>query len=272
MLMLLAACNVADLSQPTHVDRTRVLAVKSTPAEPTPGQAGRLRALAVDPVDGIQTVLYFGCLLEDSNSFGCTDLELLGQWEPGGANPSFNTPEDILDDLTEEEKVEGLNYLVQFQAVPNGVDLEAVFESEDADLSELGEAGFKRVPVSLNPNPNNNPSIEHLMVDGFQVDDGDTIVLTHGQTYDIDVVLSDDSLDAYTYTNSDGVTEDRVEEPYFTFHSTEGDIVNPWSLHPFSSFEYTAPVDPDSPEGTIWIVTRDRRGGQDWIEIQVRFD
>ncbi|MCP4809888.1 MAG: hypothetical protein GY913_08080 [Proteobacteria bacterium] len=269
----LLGCNVGELSQPSEVDRTRVLGIKATPAEPAPGEAARIRSLAVDPVEGIQTVIYFGCLITESDSFGCEDLEVLGTYEPGGPVPSFTTPEDALDGMTDEEKEDGLNYLLQFLAVPNGVDLETALESEDADAAEIGESGFKRVPVSLNSNPNDNPKITGLRFDdAFEVENGDTLVLTHGQTYDIEVLLSADSVQDYVYTNSDGETEDRTEEPYFSFHATQGDVVNPWSLYPFGTYEYTAPVDPDPSDGQLWIVTRDRRGGQDWIELNLRFE
>ena len=273
LLLPLLACNIQDLSQPSLVDRTRVLAVKVSPAEPTPGQAGRIRSLAVNPDEGIQLVAYFGCLVTESSSYGCDELEPLGTYEPGGSVPSFNTPEDALDGLSEDEQIEGLNYLVQFIAVPNGVDIEEAFESEDAEAAELVESGFKRVPVSLNPDPNDNPKITKITVDGaFEVEDGDTLVLTHGQTYDLEVHLSDDSIQEYVYINSDGVAEDRIEEPYFSFHATQGDVTNPWSLYPFGTYEYTAPVDPDPSEGQLWIVCRDRRGGQDWIEVNLRFE
>ena len=187
LTLLLIGCNANDLTPASLVDRTRVLAIKANPAEPQPGDLVRLKALAVDPVEGIQAVIWFGCLIEESSDFGCDELEFLGQTVEGGTIPSFSTPEDLLDDLSDEDKQEGQNYLVQFQAVPNGVDLEAIAngEAEGQDLSELGEGGFKRVPVSLANTPNDNPKIDGVSVEGHAdlLQDGDTVVLQAGQTY-----------------------------------------------------------------------------------------
>lgn len=275
MLALLLGCAASELSQPWTIDRTRVLAVKATPAEAAPGESVRLRALAVDPVDGIQAILWFGCLIDESSSFGCDDLELLGVTEPGGAMPTFETPTDLLEDLSEDEQLEGMNFLVQFLAVPNGVDLEAFAADESAgdDLSAVGESGYKRVPISLSPTPNDNPEISGLIGEGgLSIGNNDTLVLSPGQTYELEALLPDSAIQEYSYRNSDGVDEDRVEEPYINLYATEGDFDQPWKLYPNLNFEYTAPENPASESGTLWIVVRDRRGGMSWIEVNLRFE
>jgi hypothetical protein len=276
LAILMFGCNANDLSPASLVDRTRVLGVKATPAEPQPGDSVRLRALAVDPVDGIQAVIWFGCLVEDSSSFGCDELEFIGQTVEGGQIPSFSTPADLLDDLSAEEQEEGRNYLVQFQAVPNGVDFEAIAAGEETgqDLSELGEAGFKRVPVSLAALPNDNPRVTGIRVEGYEqaLTDGDTVILQAGETYTFEPLLSEDSIQEYTYVNSEGVLEDRVEEPYFSFFATYGTFDQAIALHPTVDFEFTAPVDPEVAEGSLWVVVRDRRGGMDWQELKLRVE
>ncbi|HJN73599.1 MAG TPA: hypothetical protein QGF58_06650 [Myxococcota bacterium] len=274
MLPLMLACVLNDLSQPSTVDRTRILAVRATPAEAQPGDTVRLRALAVDPDVGIQSLIWFGCLLEDSSDFGCDEPQLIGVVAPGGGIPTFDVPADLLDGLSEEERLEGMNYLVQIQAVPNGVDLEAIAagEVEGAELATLGESGYKRVPVSLAPTPNDNPAIEHVLGEaGIVLEKNDTLVLSPGQTYELEAVLADDAVQAYTFRNSDGEDEERVEEPYISLYATVGTFDQFWKLHPHLNFEYTAPEDPASETGTLWIVVRDRRGGMGWLELNLSF-
>ena len=275
MLLALTACVANDLSQPVIVDRTRVLAVRATPAEPQPGDTVRLRALAVDPDEGIQAILWFGCLIEASSDLGCDDLQLIGVTQEGGGIPTFETPADLLDGLSEDEQLEGMNYLVQFQAVPNGVDLEALAagEVDQDELATLGEAGYKRVPVSLATTPNDNPDVEHLLGEAdIVLEKNDTLVLSPGQSYELEAVLAEDAIQTYSYRNSDGDDEERVEEPYISLYATEGDFDQFWKLHPHLGFTYTAPEEPASETGTLWVVVRDRRGGMGWLEIALRFE
>jgi len=273
MVFALMACAASDLSQPATVDRTRVLAVRASPAEPEPGDSVRLRALAYDP-EGIQAILWFGCLIEQSSGFGCDDLELIGVTEEGVV-PSFDTPADLLDELSEEEQDEGMNYLVQFQAVPNGVDLEALASGDvDPDeLAQLGESGYKRVPVSFARTPNDNPDIETIVSEaGIELAKDDTLVLSPGQTYELEAFLSEASIQTYTFRNSDGVDEERVEEPYINLYATEGSFDQFWKLYPHLNFTYTAPAEPQASEGQLWVVVRDRRGGMGWYELNLRFE
>ncbi len=296
ILLTLLACEANQLSQPWLVDRTRILGVQAEPAEPQPGDLVRFSSLAVDPeAGGISSVTWLGCLVEDSNAFGCSpdfarieellavDVESLPpleqlQWfkdlqaagmlgvEPDFP-PSLTVPEDLLDDLDEDQKLEGKNYFLTISAMPAGLDLE---NAEDITDETLGELGNKRLPVSLGETPNHNPAITGVLLEGeFELADGDTITITRGQTYTLEPLVTPESIEDYVYVNSEGVAEDRTEEPYFTYYTTGGAFDQYIALHPHFDLQYTAPVDPSSEPETIWMVIRDRRGGMAWSTVHV---
>lgn len=297
--LLMMGCEINQLARPTLVDRARILGVASEPAEPAPGDRVSLSSLAVDPEQGIGAVSWFGCVLEESSGFGCTldterleelfavDVESLtleeqAAWfeevqaagflgvEPD-LPPSFTVPADLLDDLSETEAIEGKNYLFTLSAIPGEGSLDSL--DLDAQGETKAESGLKRMPVSNNPNPNTNPVVESMVLDGqFDVQDQDTLTLQAGQSYSFVMTLSESSVEDYTYVNSDGETEDRVEEPFVSFYATSGNFYQEISLYPYLEAEWTAPVDPDTPEHTLWFVVRDRRGGMTWMTLNLMIE
>ncbi len=270
-----------DFSDPWVVDRLRVLAVKSEPAEPSPGDTAMLEGLVVSPDDDVQMVLWFACLAESADDYGCeidtaamesimgTDLEQLSndeilalqeELEDAGLigaepylDPSYSFPADLLDGMSKEERQEGVNLFIQIAAVPQGA-------ATDSDI----ELAYKRIPVSRARTPNDNPEIQALAVDGFQLAPGSTLEVDPGETYQLDPVLADDAIEDYYYLDSDGEWEIRTEEPYFEFYLQEGGFDSWYSLYPESSVSWTAPVAPLLEQQTIWIVVKDRRGGMNW--------
>ena len=225
-------CSVNGLSQSWELDRVRVLGVRAVPAEPQPGEQTVFESL-VDLPDGIEmeTMIWFACLPEDGTAFGCsTDLsaledldtsedltpeesfELFTELEQAGVigiepfwAPTWTPPLDALDGLTEEQQLEGLSATVNLSLIP----------TEGGDELDL-ETAFKRVPVSRATHPNHNPKIIGIKVDGIQYTPGADFEAAPGQVYEIDPVLSEDSIETYTFINSAGECEERVEEPIST--------------------------------------------------------
>jgi len=285
LALLLLACGAETLSQSYEIDRTRILAVKSEPAEPVPGQPALLSALVVHPTYDMESVTWIGCLASAADAFGCdlsavADLdedalenltdeeiaELLSSLEYFGIgeapiNPYFPDAE-LLNDLSQEERDEGLNLLVTLTAIPNtgGAPLD-----EDLDV----EIAYKRIPISLATTPNENPVIESLFIDEQEVAPGGVITLTREQTYAIEPRFAESSIQTYTFTDDDGVEQTRTEEPYLTFYMTHGvPETNAFSLYPLTAMNYVADPGDEAGEApiavTMWIVARDRRGGMDW--------
>lgn len=262
----LSGCTTEKLNPSWYLDRTRILAVQAEPAEPRPGDSVTLRSLHWDP-DQDLLVVWAGCVLEVSNDYGCMPDEsgLIGV-EPI-LPPVLQVPAEVLDDLDETARLEGKNYILSLSALPGDTDLSNPENINEDDILELA---YKRLPVSESPEPNHNPTITGLLVDGeIEVAPGDALEVQRGQTYEFEPVLSDDSVEPYTYVNEDGVAEDRTEEPYFTNYASDGDMLEPFTLYPYAAFSWTAPVDPLGTELTILIVARDRRGGMSWFHLPI---
>ncbi len=300
-LLLLPGCLTTELSSAWEIDRLRILAVRAEPAEPGPGDTVTFESLIVSPDREVELVMWIGCLGDDLDVFGCTiDEEILGDLDDIDPEqmtmeellelyetlqdaglmgvepymqPTYVIPDDILDDLTEEERNEGLTLFAQITAIPAEDEDEAEAEVEDQD--ENGgdtELGLKRVPVSDAVTPNHNPLIDHLLFDGVEISQGTVVEVDAGQTYDVEPVLSDDSVEDYEYLTIDDEWEERTEEPYFSVYVQEGSPSAVNTLYPYSDFTWTAPEQPELTEQSLWIVVQDRRGGMNWWtqEISIR--
>ncbi len=304
-LMLLTACEYEAMSPAWLVDRTRVLAVSAEVvgqpglAEPRPGDTVTFQSLVVSPDHEHFGVTWMGCLPEDANDFGCEVdldevealfdqdleelstqelLELLAQAQELGLlgiepylPPSLQVPAEVLDDLTEEERLEGLNYFLTVSAFPlteneEGELVEVEGLEDDEDLVELA---YKRMPVSEATTPNHNPELTALQVDGYPMAADQVVHVTAGQTYSLDPILGETAIEQYEYTTSDGVVETRTEEPYFTFYATGGSLAYNASLYPHSAVDWVAPDDEPGSEHRVWAVVRDRRGGMAWWTLDL---
>jgi hypothetical protein len=278
LIVLLTGCGANTLTQSWQLDRLRILGVRATPAEPQPGELTTFESLVYVPsgmtLDG---VVWFGCLPQSADEFGCEldttaleDLESATYEELVEAGfigfeplfpPTWVPPADALDGMTEQEQQEGLSALINLTALPDGAE-------DDGDI----ELAYKRVPVSLAKTPNHNPDITGLLIDGEPLTPGEPLSVTSGQVVEIDPVMSETSIEDYTYTTSDGVTETRTEEPYFTWYTEAGTFDQPYSLYPYTSVEWTAPYlkSGQEYEGLMLVVLRDRRGGMAWTELTVK--
>ena len=162
----LFGCAEEQLSQQWQLDRTRVLAAKAEPAEARPGDTVYFQSLVFSP-DPVEGVIWFACLPENSNGFGCSiDPELLSGMDNteeldiaqlidagfAGFEPQFpaswTVPQSALDGLSEEAKREGVSALTTLSVLPEGATGE-----DDISLA------FKRFPISESTTPNHNPYV-----------------------------------------------------------------------------------------------------------------
>lgn len=280
-LLLTSCADPVQLSSSWVVDRLRILAVRAEPAEPGPGDTVTFEGLVVSPEAELEMVMWIGCLGSDLDVFGCEiDASILGDLEgidPEQMSaeellelyqtlqeaglmgvepylpPTFTVPDGILDDLSEEERNEGLSLFVQVTAIPQG-------SSGEDDV----ELGLKRVPVSGAATPNHNPAIDHILVEGVEIEAGAVLEVQAGQPYDFEPILADDAIETYDYLTLEGSWDQRVEEPYFSIYIEQGSVDAVNTLYPYSDFEWTSPSDPDDPEMSLWIIVQDRRGGMSW--------
>lgn len=306
-LLLMSGCGYESMAPSWLIDRTRILAVQAEVAgqpglaEPRPGDFVTFRSLTANPVYGDFAVTWMGCLPDEASSFGCdvdidavsalfeVDLEsltneellaLLAEAQEAGFlgfepyfSPFLQVPEDVLDGLEEDQKLEGIYYFLTLSAFPLEEDDQG--ELVDVDVSEddsLVELAYKRMPVSEATTPNHNPEVTSFQVDDYPVAADQLLHVTAGQTYTVNPVLGETALEEYRYVASDGTEETRIEEPYFTFYATGGGFDYNFSLLPNSSVEWTAPDDPDGTGHRVWVVVRDRRGGMGWWTMDVVVD
>ena len=281
LIFSLVSCSADELSQAFQIDRLRVLGVAAEPAEPQPGDLVTFSGLIVSP-DPMGGSAWFSCSSTESTDFGCDlDPDLLAAAQTGEASledlqaagflgflpalpPTWTVPTDYLDALDEEAKLEGSFAMVFVSALPELV------EGETPSADEI-ELAYKRIPVSLAPTPNHNPIVATFTIDGVAVPVGAEWRVDGGQTYEIGVELSDDSVESYTYRNTDGEEETRTEEPYFSWYLQEGSFDQPSVLWPYTTVLWTAPRSPTIAEQSLWVVVRDRRGGMGWAELHAYF-
>lgn len=282
-LPFFTGCAALEMAQTWQLDRLRVLATKSLPAEPQPGDTVILESLTYAPAgESVDAVIWFGCLADDATAFGCTidetileqinapptdpseqitwfaalqDAGLLGI-EPA-MPPTWTIPDTALDSLEEADKTEGLSAYMNLTAIPSEVE-------DDADIELL----YKRLPISLNPEPNQNPEIAHLLVNGTEYAVGEIPKIQQNQTLNFDVQFTDGTVEEYTYTNPDtGESETRTETPYLSWYAESGEFDGFVSLLPYTEVTWTAPDYPTRSE--IIVTVRDRRGGMDWLRFDV---
>ena len=284
LVLLLSGCTVDELSQIYQLDRLRILAVRATPAEPRPGDVVALEAYTYDPDDSEIGILWFGCLPDSADEFGCTVdpavLEALGNIDFSkltkeeiaelyaklvaagviGLEPVFpakwTAPADALEGLDETQALEGVSAVVTLQALPLS---EEAIDPDDVELA------YKRIPISLAKTPNQNPEIVGLAFEGTILEDGGRVEVGHSAEYSIEPAVPDEAIEQYTFVDSDGAAETRTEEPYFTYFAEGGDFDQPYSLWPSSIAYWISPEEPGEYE--IRCVMHDRRGGMAWARL-----
>ena len=271
-----------DLAPTWLVDRTRVLAVVAEPPEIRPGETARFSALIATVDDDELLQVWFACPVDDEgNGFGCftdlgsIDLETASPEDIAalgvigfvpGLPPQYTAPGDFLEAVEPEARAEGRYVNVQVSAlpdtlVPSSTTPTGTGEVPDIDFNEV-EVAYKRLVVSEAPTPNHNPTIANFMVDRLDVPAEAVVEVEAKQSYALGIRLPDGTREVYEFVNSDGVVEERVEEPYASWYSTGGTVTEDVTLHPYLESTWTAPDGPE--EGTWFVVLRDRRGGMVW--------
>jgi hypothetical protein len=128
-----------------------------------------------------------------------------------------------------------------------------------------------RVTVSESDNPNHNPAIDDLLVDGSLLPRGATVQMTAYDAHLLDLTAHDyEKYDEATpATGVQHLTERIVAAWYTTAGRFDHDRV---ALTESVKARLTAPGSvalendpiPDDRRGTLWAVVRDSRGGQSW--------
>ena len=282
MLVLSQACVIggdgvpkpSDLTPRWQIDSPLVIGIRAEPPEIRPGETAVFSSLIAQPDGAAERVnVWFACPVEgDGVGFGC-DLDtesdastddLSGLVDDGfigvepGLPPQYTAPDDALAGLDEDERLEGAYVLAQLTSM-----LPEQFEGEDAfDPAEMLIA-YKRLVVSEADTPNLNPVIEAFTVDGEDVTGDTPVEIPAATLLEIGVTIPDRAVESYQFLNASGEVEDRIEEPYATWYTTDGVMGEDVTLYPYTQADWTSP-DKVGTTGRWYVVVRDRRGGMTW--------
>ncbi len=148
---------------------------------------------------------------------------------------------------------------------------------------------IKRARVSAADQADRNalPAYDGILVDGVLYHHGDTVSVPFGATVELVPVLSQGSVETYTYETAEGVVETRCEAPYHAWYGTDGTFETAYT-EPDSTTaceegggafiesgnRWTAPTTENAKdvEPALFVVVRDRRGGIDWLVLNVRLE
>ena len=186
-------------------------------------------------------------LLERAAELGIFAIEPISE-------PRWTVPVDALDDGGEAGPPMGVQATIQQVAI-----------------SELElEVAVRSLAISTEPSPNDNPGLLGLTVDGKALDDGASLMLEAGESYELLPRLLEGSLESYTVLDAEGLPIESVEEPYLSWYAQEGSFGATVTTAEDEPTTWTAPD--DAHEGVLICVVRDGRGGMDWTTLQVEVE
>ena len=283
----------------TLVADMRVLGIRSTPADLSPGETARLEALTPDPTGQPTTVLWLGCEADpfNLNRTACADTQLLDN--PGslagadgglpngvsviGFNTSaaYRTSPGLFDVLPSGDprrqtgtvgQVVAITVAEAVSPVATREELQALFDRvQRKDVKAI--VALFRVVISESSERNSNPVVGPLTLDGVAWPDGARVAVKPGAPVTFDVEAPAAAFEAYTTLTPDG-PKAQTERLLAAWYSTAGRFSqSSTALREDVKTLFTPPgsgdptdVVPDRRAATLWAVVRDTRGGQSWRE------
>jgi len=270
----IAGCS-NNLPKQSIIDKLRVLAVQSNPAELVVADslpAVTLTALAIEPSGAAIELQWALCPLPANlpppASLDCPGSYGIALPQNGNgvarldlADPSAQPFWDVLyrtadgTPLTDEQRAatlaSGTTAVAGFSARAGGEELD----------------GFAEIPLRGAGAPiNHNPSLTGLLVNGVELPENGSGVLAAGLKVRLQPVPASDAKED---------TGNGLEALNFSFFATDGDVASLRSTDQTStgepadsSIDYTAPSTIGSVQ--LWVVIRDGRGGVGWITRSVQ--
>lgn len=295
----LAACTPEDFPVESLVDRLRLLAVKSSPADLRPGETARLDSLVVDPTRAQKTTTFWiGCDPDpfNLNRSTCSDPAVLNDPAqlgdmtslPAGvrfigldARAAYVAPANVFDVLAADDPRRALGTTGQILAISVAEDVDPTASMEvlreifaRVQRKEIASlVSLFRVRISEDPERNTNPEVERLSIDGEVWPRGARLMLRPAQQVKLDVDATDATFEAFTATTPNG-PEARTERVLVAWYSTAGRFTEErTAMRENVKTVFTAPGAtafdpvPERRTGTVWTVLRDTRGGLSWREF-----
>ena len=165
-----------------------------------------------------------------------------------GLEPGTEPGDPKTEEEEEEEKPETIEVLFRYQI---------------EDSSGFTRDAVMRVEQHFEPeitNPNGNPVIMDVRVDGTSVSEGDVLeLLAEKETVAIEVDLDEESRDFYVTASG----EEYKEDFDLSWFSTAGRFDEDKAVGVEATVTFrAAPLELDDTEALIWVVARDGQGGQ----------
>ena len=275
--------------------------MKAEPAELKPGESASLSALIIDPSrpGAKNTVLWIGCDPDPFNlgRSACSDPAVLvnpaklisgGELPPGvkliGLDDfaTYAAAKDVFRLLAADDSRRQTGTVGQVLAIalaqetsgtPTMSELAALFERvKNKEIKAV--ITLFRIRVSEAPTRNTNPKISGFRVAGELQLPGVRTRVFSAQKVEVGLEAPDEAFEPYVEVTPTA-TEQKVERLTSAWYSTSGRFNTlRVALRSEVKGAYTAAGDPEFPldvvpparTGTFYVVMRDTRGGQDWIQ------
>ena len=267
----------AEFDPQSLVNKFRILAVKSDPAEGAPGQQIVFTPLLSDSVYNRQPIhIWMTCLPHPGQS-GRQCLEDGGGTEVGLEETLTITLPELADDEDEKEISVTLLVCAGIPKIPD-------FEKEDYDFCESPEndVAIKTVTI-IRENQNNNPRLETLTI---SVPGSEDIVPQEGdrptlectgdcEEITLTLVLSPDSIETYETIRFEEIVT-LEENPFISWFATAGEFNDSRTYESdyedeeepreelAHEVEWIPPDEGIDEEVTFYFVAYDGRGGVDY--------
>jgi hypothetical protein len=273
LALLPAVACTPDFEAPSDVTDLRILAVQAEPPEAHFDDAGvdsvQVRVLAFDPRSSA-TMTLRAQLCARTDSRRCD------------SGPRIDLPRSST--LTVPLKIDDPEFVRMVQSADDlqgrgGVRVQFSFSIENGDF---GGPVYGSKVLLYSPRggvPNRNPVLDgvHLTRAGVPYVDvdprpGDTIELPMGVEIGLRPLLSEGSREEYATTDFRGNEVRLKEQPRYSFFVTPGAEIGVEVAD--EPLDGTAPPDGLSRitaragEGILWVVVRDGRGGESWIDFR----
>ena len=295
LAVLGSACG-ENIKPETLVEKMRVLSIVAEPPEVNPGESSELVELVLNP-GGKTTVVWIGCQPDPFNlgRGACNDVTSalrptsFADFPPGtsllgfGPKAGYTVRGDLFDVLAPDDPTRQNGTVGQILAVTLGDEIKATVTPEEfralfarIEAREIQTLlSVTRVLTTDRVVKNTNPKLEAVLVDGERLPTNGTLLVQPGQKVELDPRVPDAAQEQYTLITPDGPS-DRTEKIIGAWYSTAGRFTEP-RVDLFGDVRavYTAPGSAEVPDdpvperrtGKVWMVVRDGRGGQSWVEM-----
>lgn len=305
LLLVLGACG-EDVAPASYVDKFRILSVTATPPDIKPDETTVLRALAVDPSrpGKPSTLIWLACDPDplDLRRSSCSDVSTLS--DPGAFTPpeggdlsntelppgvraigfgpfaAYRAPAETFNqlDAADPRRIQGAVAQVLVIAIAAELPPNPNQEQRDALFAKVrskeiaSQLVIFRIRVTEDPQRNSNPVLSELKVEDEALPEGATVRLRKDRDTKLELVAAEDQFEEYDQETPSGL-EHKREQLIAALYSTTGRFlyerleVGSGTEEAFQApdGEKNNPV-PEDGRGVMWVVLRDTRGGQSFIE------